>query len=368
MQGVSPTLFQPEHSKTLNMVVLANYHINVGCSYHRVYLPMQFWRDYEEGYGNVGLINESQQFPSYMNPDTILFFNRVPTIPEDRVLELKNRFGIKIVVDIDDHWILYPHHEMAEAWRRSKANEQIARWIAVADMVFVTNERLKVAASNLNGNVHVIPNTLPFGYYQFTAGTMERSIFDVIYAGGSSHLYDLSEISGAMKRLGSSSKFRNNARMVLAGYDRQYGVGQVTSVWDKMLNIVKKAGSYAVAPVQPILSYMDVYNGRSLSLAPLQRNNFNACKSNLKILEAGAKRIPIIASYVEPYVQDIGEPGVILCDTQKEWYDAIMELVENPDRATRLGIGLGEYVRKNYNMIPWVKRRVELFKQLAYGT
>lgn len=349
--------------------IIANVHTNIGCSYHRVELPAMYMRDrvLADPYGIVILPNAPRLDGLGITPGSILFFNRVPTMSEEHVLEMKDKLRLKIVVDIDDHWILYPHHEMAQAWRDTKTNEQIERWIRIADMVFVTNERLKIAASNINSNVHIVKNSLPFGHYQFGSLHDRRRPIDIIYAAGSSHLYDLSELKGLMKRLGTTKEFSSTvprARVVLAGYNREFGNGHVNTVWDQMLNIIKLAKSWGVLPQLPVYEYMRLYNGTSISIAPLQRNTFNECKSNLKTIEAGCKGIPIIASYVEPYIQDMECEGVILCDTQREWFDAIMRLVTNEEEIRRLGDNLRIYTDRRYGMAETAIQRVRLFESL----
>lgn len=347
------------------MIVLGNYHRNVGCSYHRVYLPIQYSRTLPSA-NTYATLHDGFQIPDsyYTNPKTVFFFNRVPSVDREKLLEARAKYGIKIVVDIDDHWILYPHHEMAAKWKEQGAHEQIQQWLMDADMVFVTNDRLKIAASNLNSNVHVVPNSIPFGYEQFRHGNFENSQTDFVYAGGSSHLHDLTLLKPVMKRLGSDLRFTAIGRVILAGYDHQYGVGNTDSVWPKMLSIVKQAVSYGTVPMRNIDQYMDLYDGRAVSLAPLERSTFNACKSNLKVLEAGCKGIPIIASYVEPYIQDIECPGVILCDTSRDWYEAIKRLLNDPELRRSLAEELKSYVMRKYHMKNTVRQREDLFLSL----
>lgn len=345
------------------IVVIGLHHPEIGCSYHRVSLPLNSIDT--NGITAASLDSTSIGDMPYWAETDIILFNRVPTMPSEDLLRKRKEYGFKIVVDIDDHWILYPHHEMASHWNKSKAHEEIQMWLSEADMVFTTNERLKVAASALNSNVHVVPNSLPFDMGQFTARPSSTPIYnDLVYAGGTSHFHDLNSIKPVMKRLGSDGQFRREGRILLAGYEHQYGMGKVNSVWENMLRIVAQAKSYAALPQKGIREYMTCYNTAVASLAPLERSTFNACKSNLKILEAGCKNIPIIASYVEPYIFDIECPGVILCDTNKEWYSAIKRLLNDVSLRKSLGDQLGEYVRRKYHMKDANAIRRNLFKQL----
>lgn len=341
------------------MIILANYHVDVGCNYHRIEMPMRYLGP-TVVYHSTPIARDFR----YWEDIDIMIFNRIPTMPSEEVLELRKKYGFKIVVDIDDHWILYPHHEMAEAWKQSKAHEQIQMWIREADMVFTTNERLQVAASAINKNSHVVPNGLPFDSGQFESAHIKDQLTSFLYAGGSSHYHDLVSIRPVMKRLGDDGQFTRDGRIVLAGYDHEYGLGKVSNVWEDMRKVVAQAKSYATLPVRRVDSYMKVYRSADISLAPLERSAFNACKSNLKILEAGCSGIPIIASYVEPYSADIGCPGVILCDTNKEWYRAIKMLLNDKEARESLGKELSTYVREKYSLTLMNAIRRKLFRKL----
>lgn len=328
------------------MTILANYHQGVGCSYHRILLPFRHLR----AGGAIDIAMYTSNVLLKLNGIHALVFNRVPTFDPQELRKEMKRCSVKLVVDIDDHWILYPHHEMAEDWKKSKANEQIQQWLTEADMVFTTNQRLKSAVSPINSNVHVVPNALPYGDVGFINNRTPGETVRFMYAAGSSHLYDLELLRPVMKRLGNDAEFRSKGSIILAGYDHQYGVGNVNSSWLKMLGVVKQAKEYSTLPKLDIEVYMDVYNYADVALAPLENNPFNACKSNLKILEAGCKGIPIICSDVEPYTLDAECRGVILCSTPKDWYDAIKRLMNNKELREELGRELGMYVRNKYTL------------------
>lgn len=344
------------------MTILANIHPGVGCSYHRVELPVAYLRETT----SISIpMWTTTALPNLRGVD-IVIFNRVPTFDPQELRDSIKRNSIKLVVDIDDHWILYPHHEMAKAWKESKANEQIQQWLTEANMVFTTNDRLRSLALAINPNVHVVRNALPYGHGNFssTRGTNDEGLVRFMYAAGSSHLYDLEILRPVMKRLGNDAEFRKKGEIILGGYDHEHGVGNVDSVWLKMLGVVKLAKSYKTISKLPVDRYMDTYRYADIALAPLENNPFNACKSNLKVLEAGCKCLPIICSDVEPYTLDAECPGVILCSTTKDWYDAIKRLMNSKELREELGHTLGSYVRKKYVLRDANIIREELFRRL----
>jgi len=345
------------------MNIIANHHEEIGCSYHRVLLPATYM-----GNMNLSVFTWTQQHTptdDRLRWANIVWFNRVPTFSIDALLKKREEFGFKIVVDVDDHWVLYPHHEMAAVWARNKTHEQIQRCISIADAVIVTNDRLKVAVEALNKNVYVIPNGLPYNSGQFNLSRIPDTKVRFMYTGGSSHFHDLKTIASVFKKLGSDAEFRAKGTIILAGYNQQFGTGRIDNVSEKMLKIIKPAGNYEVFPIRPVASYMECYTYADVSLAPLEDSTFNAHKSDLKILEAGCKCIPIIASNVEPYSVSFykGTAGVTLCNTPDEWFNAIKSMLRNPT-STYAGTLLGEKVRAYSSLGITNRLRERVFNKL----
>jgi hypothetical protein len=54
----------------------------------------------------------------------------------------------------------------------------------------------------------------------------------------------------------------------------------------------------------PVTDYGLIYDQFDIAIAPLEDNAFNHCKSNLKILEAGMKGLPIFVQNIHPYTDD----------------------------------------------------------------
>ena len=157
----------------------------------------------------------------------------------------------------------------------------------------------------------------------------------LIWAGGMSHEVDLRLIKDAV-----------DGRLIsIAGYQRA----------EPWFNMVKMFPGCRVVPAEPVKHYMDVYNGHQVALAPLVASEFAACKSNLKILEAGAKGLPIVCSAVPPYLLDIHKrdaymPGVDYAINSQDWCRYIARLLATPGFAEDQGARLAEHVRENYHL------------------
>jgi glycosyltransferase involved in cell wall biosynthesis len=93
-----------------------------------------------------------------------------------------------------------------------------------------------------------------------------------------------------------------------------------------------------------------------IKLIPLRKTTFNGYKSNLKILEAAGKGIPVIVSKTDPY---LGFPGDVVY--YENWDKNIRALVEDADLRKERGRSLFEYCEKNYNFEEINNKRRELF-------
>jgi hypothetical protein len=72
-----------------------------------------------------------------------------------------------------------------------------------------------------------------------------------------------------------------------------------------MKSICKINGAYIRDEIPPLKTYMDHYNHGDVSIASLENNFYNYCKSNLKFIETACMKMPFICSEVSPYIQDL---------------------------------------------------------------
>jgi glycosyltransferase involved in cell wall biosynthesis len=128
---------------------------------------------------------------------------------------------------------------------------------------------------------------------------------------------------------------------------------------------------------QPINNYGNNYNLFDVSLAPVLETEFNANKSQLKVIESGFHKKPIIASETEPYTFDLKnaykdgnflKEGNALTVPQKKshklWAKYMKLLIENPNMIEDLGNRLYETVKDKYSLQKVCKDRIEFFKSI----
>lgn len=306
-----------------------------GCDYHRIVMPFA---------------------DNTIQPkENVLVFNRIFSNGVEEVKRLKSR-GVKIVLDLDDFYELNPEHYLAGVF--TSHTQTIKEMILLADVVIVTTEYLAYKIRPLNKNVVVIRNALPFDTQQFTLSTDRDSDTLLIWAGGASHEADLSLVANTF----------DGELLTIAGYEvypsSPQGSSQrlTTNEWNKVRR--KQPNAQYKPAVKNLGNYMSVYDGHAVAIAPLVDNEFNKCKSNLKILEAGAKGLPIICSKVLPYYNPVDANVVTYAESKAEWHYEVVKLQRNPNYAFDRGMMLAEHVRTHYNLADANELRRQVIESL----
>lgn len=83
-----------------------------------------------------------------------------------------------------------------------------------------------------------------------------------------------------------------------------------------------------------------------LAVVPLEVNQFNRCKSNLRLLELGACGVPAIATDIDPYRGDL--PVTLVRNRHQDWVEAIRGHLDDPDALAQKGDALRDAVLRNW--------------------
>jgi glycosyltransferase involved in cell wall biosynthesis len=324
-----------------------------GCDYHRVRLPFIYGAEYYDHLFSAEF--KVEKLMQYLEESDVAVLNRDFPLGVDRMKAMQEK-GVKFVVDLDD-WIELPWYHPNYLQYRNGGAKAITACMKQADMVTVTTDRLYKRCREINSNCHVIPNALPYGFGQFRphpappARTDDR--FNFVYTGQSSHLEDVRLMQPLIHRI----KTIPGISFSLAGYKPH-------KVWRQIEAIFKNIPGYKNIPAKELENYMQVYDEADCSVVPLCMNDFNAHKSNLKLLEAAAKKLPVIVSNVPPYRDDADAP-VLWVNAPSDWYKHMKFLTENRNAAKELGQKLHEWASEKFNLVHWNRVRFELYNTLV---
>ncbi len=101
-----------------------------GCGYHRLMLPVSLMQKEKARITDV--------FPEDFDFD-IVNINRL--WPKNDLIELRKKHGFKLVVDVDDFWILDNWHLDFDTYNAHNVDVRIIKHIREADLVTCTHER-----------------------------------------------------------------------------------------------------------------------------------------------------------------------------------------------------------------------------------
>ena len=328
------------------MRILAITSKNSGVGYHRIMMPLV---NMPKDYCMITDTISEEVFEG--NYDLVIMNRMLANITPEQMLEWRNKYNFKLIVDNDDYWKLDPSHLLAERYALNDIPSQIISWIKIADLCTCTHERLAEEIYQYNKVVEILPNAIPYGEEQFQDNKIESDLVRLFWSGSGTHEKDMDILRNPMKRINFP------VRTIIAGYNE----GE-KPVWDKMIGAFTNGLKLnpKIYNYNEVTKYMAAYADSDISLIPLADTKFNSMKSNLKILETASKYNPAIVSNVHPYK----DMPVCYVDRQKDWYYWTHLLVN--DEAARIDFGerLFEYCNKNFNLHEVNKKRFAIYSKL----
>ena len=321
-----------------------------GCGFYRLFQPHNhlcknypvkvtantgFWKSDNQKYSDA----ELKQF------DIIVWHKGVFELED---IKKAKQLGIKTVIDFDDHWVLNPEHSLSGSWVKNNTPVKMHKALLYADYITCTTDILADAIYPHNKNVCVLPNAMDMNYEGCKVQRKEEKEFCFGYLGGHFHYRDVSLLRNL--------RISGNFRMRLFGYDGTY-------VYDHYAKILEGNGNFDVFKGLPIYSYPQFYNLMDCSLVPLENNNFNRYKSELKLIEAGFFKKAVIVSNVHPYKKVINKENCLTVINSVDWSRHAQSLIDNPNQAKDLGEALYESV-KHYNIDIVNKKRYNFYKDV----
>jgi len=302
-----------------------------GVTYHRILAPLLLMPQVK-----VYITNNFDEKDFNEGCDVVVY-NRI--IPQDKLtalLALKEKYGFKIVCDIDDYWHLDEHHILYQNYLDNDYAAKQIKAITTADIVTVTNSRLASRVSQYNKNVEVVANAIPKSG-QFDLERTPSKVPRLFWQGSQTHRKDVEILRPVALELYHKLP---QCKMVMAGYNGD-------DEWHSMVSsyTASKMLALMLIEAQNVTNYYEAYKEADICLVPLIDSNFNQYKSNLKILEAANLGLPVIASKVNPYL----DLPVLYAENNKEWVRHIKRLVESRKAQKECGKELKEFCDKHYN-------------------
>lgn len=352
----------------MKICIVYNAH-PTGCSLYRLELPNAHLAEKYPEFDFVSVADLATVSPAELSTVDLFVVNRfwlhgTPDLVQ-QVYEGLTAFGAKVLYDIDDYWVLESGHPFYKDYTERKTAETIRAHIRLADVVTCSTKHLAEKIYPLNKNVVVLPNCPFLKYAQYTPDpSMERDTEIVKFGwfGAAQHQEDIQVMQSGLDLLGMDRSLDGKYKLYLGGW----AAGHPTYAdYERMMSWNGKNPNYGRINAADIYSYVTGYNYINVALAPLRDTTFNKLKSELKIVEAGYMKKPIICSDLIPYSDVIkhGQNGFLVPHKKpRNWYKHIRDLMHDKAMVAEMGAALQADVLRDFDMDRAGSMRAAIYK------
>ncbi|MEK1938739.1 MAG: glycosyltransferase, partial [Pseudomonas sp.] len=319
--------------------ILAHPADRTGCGHYRVRQP--FTAMQREGVAD-GVISETLFNPLELErfqADVIILQRQVTDEQLEAIAEIKQLSGAFRVYELDDYLPNLPLKSVHRADMPKDVLRSLRRALTMVDRFVVSTQPLAEALAGMHPDVVVAPNRLPTNWWnglssQRRVGRKPR----VGWAGGVGHTGDLELIVDVVRDLAEEVEW------VFFGLCPEKVKPYVAEFYPGV----------AIEKYPAMLASLNL----DLALAPLEQNQFNDCKSNLRLLEYGFLGFPVICSDAICYRGDL--PVTRVKNRYKDWVDAVRMHLADLDATAKMGDELQTIIRRDWmlegeNVRSWAK-------------
>lgn len=308
-------------------VVLPHMGDFAGCGYYRIIKPFESMRDAGIVDGKLSETFLSVPYMARYKPDSIIMQRQLTAEFHEWARIVGKRTDVFKVFELDDFLPNIPLKNQHRAEFGNDIMKMLRKSLGYMDRFVVSTEPLAEAFANAHPDIVVRKNRLSYDWWDNLPSLRGQGDKPRVgWAGGSSHTGDLEMIFDVIKA------FANDVDWIFFGmcppklrpYVKEFHFGVDIELYPKKLASLNL----------------------DLALAPVEDNHFNACKSNLRLLEYGACAIPVICSDVPCYRGSL--PVTRVRNRFKDWQDAIRMHLADSQASAQMGRALYQAIRSDY--------------------
>jgi O-antigen biosynthesis protein len=291
-----------------------------------------------------------------------------------RIIGKAKEFGKFAMYDTDDLLTnIYKGHRLYDVYK-DKGLKEVTKFIySHSDLVTVTQKKFAERVKPFcNGALAVVKNAIDYNlpcWNMPKAGRPKKQYTRFGWAGGIHHEQDLKHFAGVPGFVNQRAGI-NNVRWDFYGHpppglkDDDWQV----DVWKGYVRLLmrgyKGPKNWNVHHALPPDRYGAFYSNMDVALAPLELNDFNDSKSEIKIAECGRYGVPLIASNVGCYDEWIvdGETGFLIDPSKgaSEWVRVLTKVAKNPGLVDRMGMNLKKITDEFFDLNKVASFRLDL--------
>ncbi|KND38491.1 glycosyltransferase family 4 protein [Streptomyces acidiscabies] len=298
-----------------------------GCRYYRIALPLNTLK--ANGYDT----HHHTVKPTAHNTWNVIIGQRVANPGPSITWQSLASYGhLKTVYEMDDDLfnVDASSTQAFQFFSQPAVQDRMRQNIAAAHCVTVSTEPLAERIRALNPNVHVCPNYIPAWLLDHTPPQRQDGIITIGWGGSSTHNMDFAEAGTQLRRF-----LERNPQVEF------HAMGTDYTSWMRLPRDRCRFTPW-LPDVETFFRAIDFH----IAIAPLRPHVFNQSKSDVKVKEAAALGIPIVASDVGPYRSAV-QHGVtgFLVRRDHEWAKYLRMLVEDEVMRKEMGQAAREWAR-----------------------
>lgn len=342
---------------------------------HRLYNDIEFTE--------IPMFNDNVE-DSFLQEFNLVLFCRHIDNPEHTANRL-NKLGIKFGLDEDDYWFLPDNHILYPHYIQHQIPKLIIDSIKVAHFITCTTPYLADKVKEINPNVYVIENGIDTHDEVWKPNKSEAKRIRFAFTQGVTHIHDIGLISDKVAKALYDVKFYSKGQIVLTGFNAEPNQESIYIGYERMLTDSLKTlekyeplycdqlkrlitpkeinKPYRRIEAMDVFDFPEVYNHIDISVIPLQDNEFNSCKSELKLIEAGFKDCAAMVSNVKPYTLVANKQNSFLL-SDKNFFEWQRYILNNPSIVIDKAQQLKEDVKK-YSLDLLSQKRYEIYKNFV---
>ena len=293
-----------------------------------------------------------------------------------RIIGIAKEFGKFVHYDTDDLLTeLYEGHRLKQVYD-DRGLSDITKFIyGNADLVTVTQRKFASKIKDFCGGVlAVVKNSIDYGLECWNHNKIpprKKRLVRIGWAGGIHHEEDVKEFAGiphfVNQRVGRENvEWHFFGRPPISDPKEQWQLDVWKNYQRILLNGFKGAKNWYVHDALPSDQYGAIFANIDIAIAPLQDNNFNQSKSEIKVAECGRYRVPLVASDVGCYDETIidGKTGYLIDPKapKAEWVKVLTKVVKDKKHRELMGNNLHEITEEYFDLNKVVHQRLSLYK------
>lgn len=293
------------------------------------------------------------------------------------VIALK-RAGRKIIFDTDDAIDVIPDFNVFQT-PMINALPNFFMMLQMADLITVTSERLKRHVEQFTRKpIAVLPNCVREEDWQMRRGG--NKMLRIGFAGSNTHVRDILialEALVALQEKGYEFEFVLFGFGVESTFDswadrNRIGMGKMAHIHpfgealDRMEELIKQLKHFRWEKGVPFNEYPERLSELNfdIGLAPIEANEFNACKSCIKFYEYAMVGTPTIASNLPPFSDEMEKSDLV--DNEPEaWEKKLAQMMDGEAVRTQMAEKQREWVLEERPASKWAKAREEAYRSIG---